>query len=460
MRDIAVTLVIFGSIPFILRRPWIGVLMWTWVGVMNPHRLTWGFAYNMPFAMIIGLATLFSLLLSKEKRFFPVNGVSIVLVLFIVWMNVTTVLALYPHDAWVQWEKVMKIQLFVVVTLLVMHTKERIRWLVWVVTGSLAFYGLKGGIYTLTGSGAGMVLGPDHSFISGNTEISLAITMAIPLMRYLQITSDSRWVRLGLLVGMVLCAVAVLGSYSRGGLLAIAAMSAVFWLKNKNKLLIGLLLVMIVPVLLGVMPERWFDKMQTIKTYEQDTSAMGRINAWRFAINLANSHPITGGGFETFQPDAFYRWAPNPEDFHDAHSIWFEVLGEHGYVGLALFIALWVAAWRLASGIIQLTKDGKDTAWAGVLASMIQVSFVGYWVGGSFLGLSYFDLPYVLVAILVLTRVVVLRDREGSAVPVGADPMPMIRGGVWEGRAKQHEGATVQRGSHHAEEDGRCHSYP
>ncbi len=424
MRDIVLTGIIFGSVPFILRWPWIGVLMWTWVGIMNPHRLTWGFAYNMPFAMIIGLVTLIALFISKERKQFPLVGATGILIAFILWMNITTLFALYPEEAWTQWDKVMKIQLFIIVTLLIMQSRERIRWLVWIATASLAFYGVKGGIYTLTGSGSGMVLGPDGGFIAGNTEISLAITMAIPLMRYLQVTSESRWVRLALGVGMVLCAVAVLGSYSRGGLLAIAAVGALFWLKSKRKLLIGALLVLLIPAMLTVMPERWHDKMQTIKTYEQDTSAMGRINAWGFAINLANSRPITGGGFEVFQPEAFSRWAPNPNDFHDAHSIWFEVLGEHGYVGLALFVALWIAAWRLASGIIRSTKERKDLAWARELAAMIQVSFVGYWVGGSFLGLSYFDLPYILLVTLVLTRVAIERQLENENAAVAAPVEP------------------------------------
>ncbi|MEP7208896.1 MAG: DUF5935 domain-containing protein, partial [Casimicrobiaceae bacterium] len=71
MRDIVVTLIVFGSIPFILKRPYIGVLMWTWLGFMNPHRLCWGFAYSMPFAMIIAIATLMSLFMSKEPKKVP-----------------------------------------------------------------------------------------------------------------------------------------------------------------------------------------------------------------------------------------------------------------------------------------------------------------------------------------------------------------------------------------------------
>ena len=50
MRDIAVTAVVFGLLPFILWRPHIGMLVWTWLGLMNPHRLCYTFAYDMPFA--------------------------------------------------------------------------------------------------------------------------------------------------------------------------------------------------------------------------------------------------------------------------------------------------------------------------------------------------------------------------------------------------------------------------
>lgn len=60
MRDILVTALILGSLPFILRRPYIGILVWAWVSYMNPHRLTWVFAYDLPFAQIVGVCAKFS----------------------------------------------------------------------------------------------------------------------------------------------------------------------------------------------------------------------------------------------------------------------------------------------------------------------------------------------------------------------------------------------------------------
>jgi len=425
LRSIALTLFILGLLPFILTRAWLGVLAWTWVGLMNPHKLAYGFAFNFPFALVIGVVTLIAILISPERRRFPFTPLTLTLIAFVLWMNVTTIFALYPDKAWVQWDKVMKIQLMVFVTMFVMQTRERIHWMVWVTAGSLAFFGVKGGLYTLRGGGQGMVVGPPGGFIAGNTEISLAITIVVPLMMFLVSTTSNRWVRGGLVAAIALCAVAVVGSYSRGGLLAILAMGGLLWLKSRKKLVVSMVLIAVIPLVLLLMPERWFDKMGTIENYQQDSSAMGRINSWRFAVNLANDRPLIGGGFDAFTPEAFQRWAPNPDDFHDSHSIWFQVLAMHGYVGLGIYLLLWWLTWRIAADIVRTCKGRPDLRWAGDLSAMIQVALVGFWVGGSFLGLAYFDLPYILLALLVLTKRVVTQElaAQGEAA---ATPREMV----------------------------------
>ena len=89
------------------------------------------------------------------------------------------------------------------------------------------------------------------------------------------------------------------------------------------------------------------------------------------------------------------------------HSIYFEMLGEHGFVGLLLFLALIVFTWRKCGSIIRIAKKDAKHAWSGDLAAMIQVSLVGYTVGGAFLGLAYFDYFYHLVALAVVTYALV-----------------------------------------------------
>lgn len=432
IRDITLTLFIISVLPFALSRPYVGVLLWTWIGTMNPHKLCWGFAYNMPFGMMSGIATLIALAVSREPKKLPMQPPVVAFIVLMVWMAITTAAALNSTVALREWEKVFTIQVFILVTIMVMQSRERIQALVWVVTLSLAFFGVKGGAYMLTGGG-GMVLGPPGGFTQGNTEISLALTMIVPLLWYLTLQSTHPWVRLGLKLSIMLCAVAVLGSYSRGGLVAILGMTLFLWLKSRKKVAITLILMMMVPAVLTMMPDAWFRKMATIETYQQDTSAMGRINAWSFATNLAQDRPLTGGGFGAFTKENFLKYAPEPTDFHDAHSIWFEMLGEQGFIGLALFGLIWLLSWRTGSRIIRLTRERDDLRWARDLAAMIQVSLVGYFVGGSFLGLAYWDFPYVLMALLVVTLVVVQRElavqpatqaAPATPLPGGPEPQP------------------------------------
>lgn len=402
MRDIFVTAVIFGLLPFVFKRPWIGILLWSWLAYMNPHRQTWGFAYDFPFSMVVGVVTIAAFLFSKDKKEMLWARETVVLLIFVLWMLVTTIFAFYPDLAWVQWNKVWKIQLMIFLIVMMIKDRQQIHWMIWVIALSLGYYGVKGGIFTIVNGGEFRVQGPSGTFIGGNNEMALALIMTIPLIRYLHLQETRKWVKLGLAGAMVLCGVAAIGSQSRGGLVAMLAMGLFLWLKSRQKLIIGLYMVIAVGIMAAVMPQAWYDRMGTIETYEQDQSAMGRINAWHTAFNVASAN-VTGGGFEMFRPPTFRQYAPDPWNVHDVHSIYFEVMGEHGFIGFGLFMLLAVFAWLRAQQIIRSCKNDPDKKWASDLAAMIQVSLIGYGAGGAFLGLAYFDLPYHLMIILLLT---------------------------------------------------------
>ena len=414
MRDILILLIVFVSIPFILKRPFFGVIMWIWISVMNPHTQGWGFATSFPFAAIIAGSTMAGMLFTKDSRSLPMNALTCLLIAFASWMTLTTAFAFYPPESFVMWKRVMKILLMTVVALMLVKSKKEIQQYIWILVISLGFYGIKGGIFTIRGGGTNMVWGPENTFIGGNNEVALALVLIIPMMRYLQLVSTKRWVKHAMTLSMILCAFSALGSYSRGALVAIAAMSVFLWLKSAQKLKIGLVLVILFPLLLAFMPARWSERMDTIQTYEEDSSAMGRINAWKMAFNLAKDRPLVGGGFEIYDPATFARYAPNPRDVHAAHSIYFQVLGEHGFVGLFIYLALWLVTWRNGTWIIRNSATREDLLWANQLALMTQVSLVGFAVGGAFLSLLYFDVPYFLMVALVVTRVLVQKIKIGE----------------------------------------------
>jgi putative inorganic carbon (HCO3(-)) transporter len=411
MRDVVITLLVLAALPCIFRRPSFGVVMWIWISVMNPHTQGWGFAREFPFAAIIAVTTVAAMATDPRRRYrLPVNPVTVTFLLFIAWMGLTSLFAIHADQVAGQLVKVMKIMGMTLVVLLLLRKRAHVEWLVWAVVVSIGYYGVKGGLFTLRSGGQYRVWGPIGTFIDGNNEIALALVMTIPLMLYLHGLVMHRWGRRALLAAMALCALASLASYSRGAAIAMALMLGALWIKSRNKAFTGVLLACCVPVALLFMPAQWHDRIDTIDQYQDDMSAMGRINAWHMAFNLANDRPL-GGGFEIYDADVFERYAPVPEDVHAAHSIYFQVLGEHGWVGLALYLALGFFTWRTGAAIIRHAAPFAELAWAGNLARMIQVSLLGFLVGGAFLSLAYFDVPYYLMAAVVATRAIVERER-------------------------------------------------
>ncbi len=416
MRDIFVTLIVFGTLPFILKRPHIGILLWGWLAYMNPHKLSWGFAHEFPFSQITAIFILLGLLFLKEPKRIPWTIELQILIVFIIWMFITTIYSMYPALAWMQWNKVWKIQLMTFVTIMLMQDKWRVQAMIWVIALSLGFYGFKGGIFTIMTGGAYAVYGPSGTFIYGNNEIGLALIMTIPLIRYLQLTVDKTYLRQGLSVTMWLCVVAVIGTQSRGALVGVATMGAVLVLRSRKKFVMILLMIIILPLLISFMPDSWHQRMGTINTYETDASAMGRINAWWMAFNLAKDN-FLGGGFECFQSNSFELYAPNVNDAHDAHSIYFEVMAEHGFFGLTLFLLLGGVTLFSCGRLIKNAKKSSETMWISDLAAMVQVSLIGYAASGAFLGLAYFDLYYHLVAIVVILKTLLLKHEQNVLLP-------------------------------------------
>lgn len=409
MRDIALTVIVMGLLPYILMRPQIGIYTWSWLSYMNPHRFTWGFAYNFPFAQIVAIVALISILFWKEPKRIPITGLTVLWIIFLVWILVTTFFAMYPELAWVQYEKVMKIQLVTFLTIMVIKTKKDLNLLIWIIALSVGFFGIKGGVFTLQTLGGYRVWGPTGSYIEENNALAVALLMVLPLFYYLRLQSSHFLIRYALLAAMLLVAISVIGSQSRGALLAICATGFFLWLKTPGKLISGVLMVLLAIAIFSFMPESWHSRMDLIANYEQDSSAMGRIAAWKMSFNVANDR-FFGGGLNLWDPRTYQIYSKNSQDwtrFTAAHSIYFSVLAEHGWLGLMMFVSILLVAWRTASRVGKLAKGKADLKWAYDLMRMLQVSLVAYASGGAFLQLSYFDLPWHIVSIIVITRVIV-----------------------------------------------------
>ena len=215
--------------------------------------------------------------------------------------------------------------------------------------------------------------------------------MTIPLARYLHLTAENRWIRLGLLCSIPCFLVAVLGTYSRGAVVGLAVTAIALLTKSRHRMRLALIAGLTLVAAVQFMPEHWHARIASIADYEEDAAAQGRLEAWRYAVEVAHDSPVVGGGFNVVRAAG-----------RDAHSIYFEALAEHGYVGLTIFLALCIGTYMTARSIRRRAGEHPDLAWAADLASMVQVSIVAYSFAGLFLTLATFDLFYHLVAIVVI----------------------------------------------------------
>jgi probable O-glycosylation ligase (exosortase A-associated) len=437
MRDYLLTLIVFGLVPMALWRPWIGVLAWYWIGLMNPHRLTWDFAYTMQFAAMIAVPTLLGLLLTRDRKPVPSTSEIWLMLILLACFAFTTPFAWAPSHAWPQLEKVAKIVLMTLVTTMLIFGRQRIRLLFLVVALSIGFYGVKGGIFTLRTGGGEMVQGPEGSFMEGNTFIGLALNMVIPVLVALALEEKNRWVRRGLYLMAALSVVASIFTYSRGAWLGLAAIAPFVLMQLPGK---RIKVILVALALCGaaaapmILPERVFTKADTLVNYESDCSANQRLMSWVVHWNIATTYPFTGAGFN-FEESTNGRYLEFGTDkyahcFHAessaAHNIYFQVLGQHGFITFAFWLLLLVVVQVKLTRLRRLARKSEQTAWMATYASGLQIGLVGYLVSGAFLSSAYFDLPWLYYAL----SVIMMRELRESAAeaPAGHSPLAPVIG--------------------------------
>jgi len=402
VRSAALFLELLVLLPIVLQRPFVGVVLWSWVSFMNPHRIVYGGAgAALPWAELTFIATMFGCVFAREPKRFPVNAVTVQICLFLVLITCTSMFALAPWaNVEYKWEWVFKVFLFLLVTAALLTSRERIHALIWVMVLSMAYFGIKGGGFTLVGGGENKVWGPPGSIIADNNHLAVALLVSMPLMNYLRMESRHAIIRYGLLGAMTLTLFAVVGSYSRGALLALGAVSGYFWLKSSSKLISGMLLALALVTAITFMPESWIDRMHTIQEYQMDKSSTDRLMAWHVSWSMAVARPLVGGGF--IAPYFGYiaaQFMPGAESMA-VHSIWFEILGEHGFPTFFVWLGISIAAAVYTRRIVRLATGVSGLEWCVSLAKMAQVSMVAYIVGGTFLSLCYWDYYFtILVAV-------------------------------------------------------------
>lgn len=430
MRGLLFLAVFTCLVPLIVfKSAFIGILMWFWLSLMNPHMIFYGPLAGLNYAFIVAVTTLVCWLISrKEPKLPPLDMTTVLILLMMVWISVTSLFGIGPEEhISEQWQRAEKMLLMTLVAYAMTTTRQRLDHLVLVCVLSLAFFGLRGGVIAILTGGA-RIYGPSGTMIGDNNDLGVALTMTLPLLFYLRQRYPKpylKWPMLGL-IGLTL--IAVIFTYSRGAFLALCVIGCGLWLRSRQKLLLSILIIVAVAGILNFTPERWADRMATIETYDQDASALGRLHIWQLGWAIAMKHPVAGGGF---------RWSFDVgranHELEDTglplltkprapHSIWFEMLGDHGFVGLGLFIAVLVAAFVNTRWLARETRRSPELLWANNLGRMLQVALVGFAAGGSFVSLAFYDGFYALFIIAAAARRLVAAELVGNSASAARIP--------------------------------------
>lgn len=424
MRDLIVLAMVVVAAPVCLVRPYFGVLLWFWISVIPPSSYAYGFGSQIPTALIVATPTLIATIFAaRNRRFLPKQMV--LFFLFWVWIIITylcsrqePLFADHIEAGLTELVLVSKILVMTVVTILLVDSKEKLRYVLLVTTAALGVLATKGAIWGILTGGNWKVYGSPGSFIGDNNDFALALNMSLGVVFFLARETTNR--KLRFVLRFLFCAdlVCIVLSYSRGGLLALGVAMAAIAVKSRHKVLAGLLLIVTVYGVITFTSAEWKDRMEGFLHGKVDDSAEQRLITWGYAWNLAKAYPLTGGGFECWTPGLFARF--QPRELGDGklalgpHSIYFQVLGEHGFPGLLLFLLLLFSCWFSVRRIRRAARGQPGLAWVENYSHAIEIGFLAYVVGGAFLGRAYFDLYFELIACSVILCILYKRAVNGA----------------------------------------------
>ncbi len=441
IRDLRLVATLLALVPVSLLRPWVGVLAWFWMAYFAPHSFTWGFGRNRPVAMVVGGATLAGFVRSgQEKRPLPRCASVILLGLFTLHITLSSLFAYDPLLAWEKWNWVTKSLLMTFVTISLFQDRQRLRWLYVVAAVSLGLHGLKGGLWVLKTGGGERVFGPERSFFEDNNTFGLALCMVLPMLLCLARDEPRLWLRRAMRVIFGFSIIAILFTYSRGAFIGLLVVVCGMVWRSPWRLRLAVTAIVVSLVVVAVIPERLRERISSIGAQQsmetRDSSTVGRLQAWQTATQIALRHPFFGEGFRALWHGElwteFYGY-----DFtaaRDAHSLYFEVLAEHGFLGLGIYLGV------VGTTLVTLTKvrrrwRGHDThGYLSTYAEMTRLALVPYLVAGATLGVAYFDLYFLLVA---TSAVLWALSREAAAAVAAASAIPARGKPLAVGRARE-----------------------
>ena len=416
MRDALLLGTIAASLLLALRYPYVGVLAWAWFSIMNPHQMAYG-VYGLPLNAVIAAVTITSFVINGEAMKFRPGRITILFALFSAWLWISQLFSLDPQTSAPYFSRFIKVLLFAVLCDLATTDKLRFHALVWMLVIAVGFFAAKGALFTIATLGHYRVQGVENTIMEDNNQLGVIIASGLPLILYLQAQARLNYVRWALLALFGASVLAIIGTHSRGAFVALIVFASFYWLRARRKLtLLVAFLALMIPAV-AFMPQTWTERMETIADATDDASFMGRVDSWIINAELAAKHPITGAGLRNpYQPAIAATVDPaRAPRAKAAHSIYFEVLGGAGFVGLGIYLALLGLPFLTAYSMYKRKDDPKVKPWMSRFGYAAQVSLVVFGVGAATVSLEMWDGYLILIGLVgALAR---LAENAAPAAP-------------------------------------------
>ena len=400
MRDFVVLIFLIACIFAAWKKPWWGVLSLAVFSYLNPHAYAWGFVRTLPVYYVLFLVVALRTFTTKDKQSLPKDWRIPVFVMLWIGFAITSTQAYFPDIAWQKFWIVTKIYLPFYFTLVLINTRQKLYYLIVTIAASIGIVAVKGGLFAILHGFSARVYGPPNTQFEENNSFALVMLISIPLLLIWQKETLNLWFKKGILMAIPIIYAASLSSWSRGALLTMMALTLMLIFKSNHKFLTIPLLFVGAIVAMNFLPQEWFGRMNTIETYQKDSSAMGRIEVWIDGWNHTLEHPFLGAGFEG------WMWVTK----RDWHSSYVEMFSEHGFIAFGLWLSLILGTLINLTTLPKKTQGNVGMEWVSNYCFMLRASLICYMVGGAFLGLSYWDLLFHIIFIAVLVKKFALEE--------------------------------------------------
>lgn len=418
MSDIFVFFVMLLFFLYGLTRPAVAFAGYVWVDTVVPQKVVFGFMSGKPISMVMAILCFFSLVIGFRKLKFPNSSAHLfLLVFFLIWITLSTYQAVFPAHAWLKWDTSFKTILMSILMLFAVTNRKQLELVVVVLVCSIMFFMISAGLKTATGGGgygAVLIVGSNNTGMSESSTLAGFAVLVMPLLIFLKdhsllfpMLKGKKWIWYP---ALLLAFASVVGSTARTGLIALAAYLGKNMMAFKNILKVGVASALCIFVLAMFAPSSWLERMNTLNNVEGESSAMGRVAVWKWTIDFVSERPFFGGGFESYLAN-YGKLGDyvNGFDFGAKafHSIYFEVLGENGYVGLFVYLLIILLSVLLNRKIYRMRQCDE---WSVQFARCLNSAIFIFCIAGAFIGIAYRPIIFQLVAMSVINYSIVMRE--------------------------------------------------